>query len=152
MNMDIKSREARSRNMAKIRSRDTKPELYIRSLLFRQGLRYRVNHTAIDGKPDLYFPKYRVAVFIHGCFWHRHEGCKYAYMPKTNMEFWSIKFNANKTRDERVILQLISSGFRVLVIWECTISRMMHNEDYCYQICKAILNFITVEKSTSQIV
>lgn len=122
--MDIKSREARSRNMAKIRSRNTGPEMYIRSLLFREGLRYRVNYAAVEGKPDLYFPKYRVAVFIHGCFWHRHEGCKYAYTPKSNMEFWNRKFKVNTERDKTVARVLSEEGIRVIVIWECEIKAM----------------------------
>lgn len=79
---DIKSPEERSRNMAAIRSKDTKPEVYLRKLLFAQGYRYRKNYKKIPGHPDIYLPKYRTAIFVHGCFWHRHQGCKYAYMPK----------------------------------------------------------------------
>ena len=85
---DIKSPEERSRNMAAIRSKDTKPEVYLRKLLFAQGYRYRKNYKKIPGHPDIYLPKYRTAIFVHGCFWHRHQGCKYAYMPYSNIEFW----------------------------------------------------------------
>ena len=91
---DIKSPEERSRNMRAIRSKDTKPEVYLRKLLFAQGLRYRKNVSQIPGHPDMYLAKYRTGIFVHGRFWHRHEGCKYAYMPKSRTEFWQKKFIA----------------------------------------------------------
>ena len=87
--MDIKSAEDRSRNMAAIRSKDTKPEIFFRKLLFANGFRYRKNVNYVPGHPDLYLAKYHTAIFVHGCFWHRHKGCKYAYMPKSRQEFWN---------------------------------------------------------------
>lgn len=121
---DIKSSEERSRNMSAIRSRDTKPELYLRKLLFAEGLRYRKNVQKLPGCPDMYFARYRTAVFVHGCFWHRHSECKYAYTPKSRVEFWQKKFEANIRRDEVVRNELASVGIRCLVIWECTIKLM----------------------------
>jgi DNA mismatch endonuclease (patch repair protein) len=120
--MDIKSPEERSRNMAKIKNANTKPEMHIRSLLHRQGFRFRVNYKKLPGKPDIYFPGKKVAVFIHGCYWHRHEGCKYAYTPKTNVEFWTTKLERNREHDREVTDQLNGLGIRVLTIWECAIA------------------------------
>ena len=115
---DIKSPEERSRNMAKIRSRDTKPEDYVRKLLFGQGYRYRKNVSGIPGHPDAWLPKYNTALFVHGCFWHRHAGCRYAYTPKSRVDFWTDKFRKNTARDAAVREQLAAGGIRVLVIWE----------------------------------
>lgn len=121
---DIKSPEQRSQNMAKIRSKDTKPEEYIRHLLFSRGYRYRKNVTNVPGHPDAWLAKYNVALFVHGCFWHRHPGCKYAYTPKSRVEFWNRKFENNIARDKVVREQLQVQGIRSLVIWECTIRKM----------------------------
>ena len=118
---DIKTPEERSRNMSAIRSKDTKPELYLRKLLFAEGLRYRKNVQKLPGCPDMYFARYHTAVFVHGCFWHRHEGCKYAYTPKTRMEFWQQKFETNIRRDKVVQEQLAAMNIRCLVVWECTL-------------------------------
>ena len=89
---DIKSPIERSRNMAAIHGQNTKPEMYLRKLLFAHGFRYRKNYKELPGHPDIYLPKYRTAIFVHGCFWHRHKGCKHAYMPKSNVEFWEKSF------------------------------------------------------------
>lgn len=97
--MDIKSPEERNRNMAAIRSENTKPEVYFRKLLFVQGHRYSLNSKKVFGHPDIYLPKYNTAIFIHGCFWHRHFGCQYSYMPKLKVEFWQKKFDTNMKRD-----------------------------------------------------
>ena len=118
---DIKSPQERSRNMAKIRSRDTKPEDYVRKLLFGQGYRYRKNVGGIPGHPDAWLPKYNTALFVHGCFWHRHAGCRYAYTPKSRVDFWADKFQKNIARDSAVRKQLADGKIRVLVIWECTV-------------------------------
>ena len=96
---DIKSSEDRSRNMAAIRSKDTKPEVYLRKLLFAEGYQYHKNNDKIPGHPDIYLLKYKTVIFVHGCFWHRHQGCKYAYMSKSNVECWKKKFSQNKLRD-----------------------------------------------------
>ena len=141
--MDIKSKEQRSKNMAKIRSKNTKPELLIRSLLHKSGLRFRVNYKEVTGKPDLYFTKKRVAVFVHGCFWHRHTGCKIAYMPKSNIDFWQQKFASNIQRDCVVRTALLSDGIRILVIWECTVKRMTRSTEESERIIEAAVRFIT---------
>lgn len=111
-------RATRSRMMSGIRGKNTKPELAVRSFLHRAGLRFRL-HAKLPGKPDLVLPKYRTVVFVHGCFWHRHEDCRYATTPTSNPEFWREKFAANVRRDARVRQQLEELGWRVLVIWSC---------------------------------
>ena len=122
---DIFSPEERSRNMAAIRSRDTKPEVYLRKLLFARGYRYRIADKNIPGHPDIFLRKYNTAIFIHGCFWHRHTGCKYAYTPKSRIEFWQKKFDDNVRRDAVVAEELQKQGIKQVVIWECTIKQMM---------------------------
>lgn len=107
--------------MSGIRGRDTKPELIVRSYLHKAGLRFRL-HTNLRGKPDLVFPKYRTVVFVHGCFWHRHERCKYAATPSSNTAFWKKKFAENVERDEAVQKALRKAGWRVLILWECQLS------------------------------
>jgi len=111
----------RSQMMANIGSRDTKPEMMVRRYLHSRGLRYRVNDRRIPGKPDLVFPRFRTAVFVHGCFWHRHTGCRLAYLPKTRTEFWIEKFDKNVVRDVSVQEQLHALGWSVALIWECTL-------------------------------
>lgn len=125
---DIKSPEARSQNMAKIRSHDTKTEVWFRKKLFARGYRYRTNVASVPGHPDIYLAKYHVAVFVHGCFWHRHSGCKYAYTPKSRVDFWQKKFRANMDRDAVVKQELYNRGIKALVIWECTIRQMKRSE------------------------
>ena len=127
--MDIKSTEDRSRNMAAIRSKDTKPELFFRKLLFANGFRYRKNVNYVPGHPDLYLAKYHTAIFVHGCFWHRHNGCKYAYMPKSRTEFWTEKFEKNIKRYEEVLKQLADKNIKCLIVWECTLNKMIKSED-----------------------
>ena len=119
--MDIVDRATRSRMMSGIRGRDTKPELIVRSYLHRVGLRFRL-HARLPGKPDLVFPKYHTVVFVHGCFWHRHEGCRYATTPASNPDFWQEKFKANVRRDAKVRLQLEELDWRVLAIWACQLN------------------------------
>ena len=127
---DIKSPEERSRNMAKIRSRDTKPEEYFRKKLFSNGYRYRKNSSKIIGHPDAWLSKYNTALFIHGCYWHRHNGCKYAYIPKSKTDFWIKKFTRNIERDEEVMTKLKEHGVKALIIWECTIKQMMKSLEF----------------------
>lgn len=119
--MDNRSKEARSRNMSNIPSKNTKPEETVRKYLFAQGLRYRKNVSKLPGKPDIVLPKYKTAVFVNGCFWHGHEGCKYFVPPKTNTEFWYAKFKYNQERDERNYQKLRDLGWRILILWECEI-------------------------------
>ena len=132
--MDIKSREARSRNMSAIRSKNTKPEVYFRKLLFARGYRYRLNDRTVIGHPDLFLRKYNTAIFVNGCFWHRHAGCKYAYTPKSRVEFWTEKFAANVRRDRIVRESLYEQEIKCLVVWECTIKQMRKNEAFCNEV------------------
>jgi DNA mismatch endonuclease (patch repair protein) len=120
---DIVDRPTRSRMMAGIRGKDTKPELLLRKRLFAAGFRYRLHACDVTGRPDLLFPRYRAAVFVHGCFWHRHEGCPYATSPATRPEFWSRKFAANVARDKAVRASLAAGGWRLAVVWECSLRK-----------------------------
>ena len=140
--MDIKSPEERSENMAAIRSKNTKPEIYLRKLLFARGYRYGVNSKSVPGHPDIYLKKYNTAIFVHGCFWHRHEGCKYAYMPKTRVEFWKKKFNANVKRDEFAQGKLINKKVKVVIVWECTIKKMKKDKKIEQEIISLIEKFL----------
>ena len=133
--------------MALIKSHDTGPEIYIRKLLFAKGYRFRVNYRPVSGIPDLYFTKKKVAIFIHGCFWHRHAGCQYAYMPKSNIQFWQNKFNSNLNRDQIVKLDLVVKRIRCLIIWECTIKKMQKNNEVEMAILSDMVRFIDCDQS-----
>ncbi|QDU17462.1 Very short patch repair protein [Gimesia maris] len=113
------SPEHRSWNMSRIKNRDTKPELIVRSLLYRMGYRFRLHRKDLPGKPDIVLPKYKTVIFVHGCFWHRHKGCKYAYNPKSRVNFWKRKFADTIERDKRQQQSLRKSGWNIIVIWEC---------------------------------
>lgn len=117
--MDRLSPSRRSWNMAQIRGTNTKPELAVRSALHRLGFRFRLRSYGLPGRPDVVLVRLRVAVFVHGCFWHRHRNCRFAYTPKNNAEFWSLKFETNVNRDLRNQRALKRLGWRVLVVWEC---------------------------------
>lgn len=143
--MDIKSPEERSRNMAAIRSKDTRPEIYFRKLLFAQGYRYSLNSKKIPGHPDIFLRKYNTAIFIHGCFWHRHSGCKYAYMPKSRVEFWQKKFEANVKRDYIVRMELRDKGIKCLIVWECTVRRIKRNQEDCISYLKTVEKFLKTD-------
>lgn len=117
--MDIVSKDVRSRMMAGIRSKDTSPELKVRKLLHRLGFRYRLHLRELPGKPDMVLPRHQVCIFVHGCFWHRHPGCKYSTIPKTREDFWHSKFHQNVERDIRNRNELLQRGWRVIEIWEC---------------------------------
>lgn len=116
---DVFSKSKRSHIMSRIRGRDTRPELAIRSLLHKLGYRFRLHVAALPGRPDIVLAKYRTVIMVHGCFWHRHSACKFAYVPKTRRVFWRKKFTSNVERDRRVELQLRELGWRVIVLWEC---------------------------------
>lgn len=116
---DIKSKEARSRNMAAIKGTDTKPEALVRKYLFANGFRYRKNDRRLPGSPDIVLPRYRTVVFINGCFWHGHAGCRYFVWPQNNAEFWRAKIEGNILRDRKKEDQLRAAGWNVIIIWEC---------------------------------
>ena len=116
---DMVSPARRSEIMSRIRGKGTKPELLVRSTAHRIGLRFRLHAKKLPGSPDLVFPARKTVLFVHGCFWHRHQGCPYCYVPKSNMEFWCEKFRENVERDKRVRTELEEIGWRVAVIWEC---------------------------------
>ncbi len=117
--MDKLDPERRSRNMARVQSKNTAPEMRVRRIAHRMGLRFRLHRTDLPGKPDLVFPRYRMVVFVHGCFWHRHTDCKRASLPATRQEFWQAKFESNIARDLKQQAALANSGWTVLVLWEC---------------------------------
>lgn len=117
--VDIVSKEKRSAMMAGIRGKNTKPEIIVRKILFANGFRYRINKKIGNARPDIVLPKWNLCIFVHGCFWHRHDGCKYSTIPKSNQKFWQAKFKQNRLRDCRNHVELKKAGWRVLVIWEC---------------------------------
>jgi DNA mismatch endonuclease, patch repair protein len=119
---DIVSVEARSRMMSGIRGSNTRPELAVRRYLHAQGFRYRLHARELPGRPDIVLPRYRTVVFVHGCFWHRHEGCRFAYRPKSREEFWEPKLEGNAARDARDQQRLRDLGWRVEVVWECEVT------------------------------
>ena len=116
---DIVDKATRSRMMAGIRGKDTNPELALRRALHHSGFRYRLHAKDVEGRPDLLLPKHRAVIFVHGCFWHRHQGCRFATMPATRPEFWQAKFEANIQRDKRVHRRLSEQGWRLGIVWEC---------------------------------
>ncbi|NLE26461.1 MAG: DNA mismatch endonuclease Vsr [Clostridiaceae bacterium] len=120
---DSLSTEKRSWNMSKIRSSDTSIEVKVRKYLFSEGFRYKKNDCSLPGKPDIVLPKYKTVIFVHGCFWHRHKGCKGTTTPKTRTAFWQEKFIRNVANDEKHKNDLIALGWNVIVIWECEINR-----------------------------
>lgn len=120
---DIVDSKTRSRMMAGIKGKDTGPEMLVRHFLHRAGLRYRLHDYNLPGCPDLVLPRYRVVIFVNGCFWHRHKGCKLAYLPKTNLPKWQKKFDQNVLRDQVNIDKLVGAGWRVFVVWECSLRK-----------------------------
>ncbi|PVA11429.1 very short patch repair endonuclease [Pelagivirga sediminicola] len=120
---DIVDTATRSRMMAGIRGKDTKPEKALRSALHAIGLRYRLHARDVPGRPDLLFPKFGAVVFVHGCFWHRHQDCRYATIPASRPEFWQAKFAANVARDQKVREALAEAGWRVATVWECALRK-----------------------------
>ena len=116
---DVHDKKTRSYNMSRIRGKDTKPEILVRKFLHSKGLRYRLHVKNLPGKPDLVLKKYNTVIFIHGCFWHGHENCKYFKLPKTRTEWWKEKIEKNIERDDKNIFELKDRGWNVIVIWEC---------------------------------
>ena len=126
--MDVHDKATRSYNMSRIRSKNTKPEEMVRKYLFAQGFRYRKNDKRLPGKPDIVLPKYKTVVFVNGCFWHMHEGCKYFVWPQNNREFWKNKIQGNAERDIRKKTELELQGWNVITIWECQLKTEVRQE------------------------
>ena len=127
---DVHSKAVRSYNMSRIKGKDTKPEMLVRKFLFANGFRYRLHVKILPGKPDIVLPKYKTVIFIHGCFWHGHDGCKYFVVPKTRTEWWLEKIIGNISSDNRNIEALKVFGWSIIVIWECELKRT--NRDYTF--------------------
>jgi DNA mismatch endonuclease, patch repair protein len=116
---DVHSKEVRSYNMSRIKGKDTKPEMLVRKFLFSKGFRYRLHDKRYPGKPDIVLPKYKTVIFIHGCFWHGHEGCRYFVVPKTRTDWWVNKIDQNKLNDLQSVRLLVAESWHIIVIWEC---------------------------------
>lgn len=116
---DVHSKERRSYNMSRVRSKDSKPELLVRKFLFSKGFRYLLHNKGLPGKPDITLPKYKTVIFVNGCFWHGHEGCKYFVLPKTRTEWWHKKIQTTIIRDAKAKNALVDAGWHSIVIWEC---------------------------------
>lgn len=136
---DTFSKSDRSKIMSAVKSKDTTPEIIARKYLFAKGLRFRKNVSIMPGKPDIVLPKYRTVVFIHGCFWHGHEGCHHADLPKSNFEYWKNKIRKNVKRDKKNISLLLNEGWNVLVIWECEINKKQLSFEKLNLLYKAIV-------------
>lgn len=123
---DVHSKEQRSYNMSRIKGKDTKPELLVRRFLHSQGFRYKLHDKTLPGKPDIVLPKYKTVIFIHGCFWHGHKGCRYFVIPKTRTEWWVDKIGKNISNDEKSIKLLRNNGWRIILIWECQVKTTLN--------------------------
>ena len=132
--MDRHTPEQRHRNMSAVKGKDTKPEILVRKWLHAAGYRFRLHVKELPGKPDIVLPKYKTAIFVNGCFWHQHQGCHHANLPKTNKAFWSDKLRKNAERDERNYQELRNLGWDVQIIWECEVKKIMRETDV--QICR----------------
>ena len=136
---DVHSKETRSYNMSRIRGKDTAPEILVRKFLFSKGLRFLKNDRRYPGTPDIVLPKYKTIVFVHGCFWHMHPGCKYAVMPSSNVAFWKEKLSKNRERDKQNQDELSDKGWNVIVIWECQLKKD-HQVDTLNNLYQQIIN------------
>lgn len=125
---DVHSAETRSYNMSRIRSKNTKPEELVRKYLFSKGFRYRKNDVRLPGKPDIVLPKYKAVIFVNGCFWHGHTGCRYFAWPQNNSEFWKEKIVGNIARDQKNYVLLRALGWHVFVVWECELKHAVVEE------------------------
>ena len=123
--MDVHDKKTRSYNMSQIKGKKTKPEEMVRKYLFAQGFRYRKNDKKLPGTPDIVLPKYKTVIFVNGCFWHGHEGCKYFVWPKSNPDFWKKKIETNIARDKKKIAALEMLGWKVIVVWECELKKQL---------------------------
>ena len=135
---DVMTPEQRSRNMAAIKWKDTKPEMIVRKYLFSRGLRFRVQVRKLPGNPDIVLPKYKTVIFVNGCFWHGHEGCKYFRLPKSNIEFWKEKIERNIERDRESMQALLVLGWKVIRVWECELRNKANREEMLNKIYNSI--------------
>ena len=135
--MDVHDKETRSYNMSRIKSKNTKPEEMVRKYLFSHGFRYRKNDRRLPGTPDIVLPKYKITIFINGCFWHGHNSCRYFVIPKSNTEFWTNKINKNIERDAINFKKLKDLGWNIITIWECELRK-----DNCEDTLQALVNKI----------
>ena len=124
---DVHEPETRSYNMSQIQAKDTKPDMLVRKFLHSNGYRYRLHVKDLPGKPDLVLSKYNTVIFVHGCFWHAHEGCKYFKIPKTRTEWWKEKLYGNKERDKKIVKELKDLGWNVIIVWECELREYKMN-------------------------
>ena len=147
---DIKSKEDRSRNMSAIKGKDTKPEIIVRKYLFSKGLRYRIHVKKLPGSPDIVLPKYKTVIFVHGCFWHGHEGCKYFKMPKSNEYFWEQKINRNRARDIANEFVLQTEGWRVIRIWECELKKVKDREITLERLYQEIISLPSIKTNPEE--
>lgn len=120
---DVHDKKTRSYNMSQVKGKNTKPELTVRKFLHANGYRYRLHVKDLPGKPDVVLPKYKTIIFVHGCFWHGHTGCKYATVPKTRTDWWLNKINTNKANDKKAVQKLIKEGWQIITIWECQLKK-----------------------------
>ena len=139
---DIYSKQKRSEIMSKISGKETKPEILVRKFLFANGFRYRKNDKKLPGKPDIVLPKYKIVIFVHGCFWHGHKGCSKAIKPSTNKDFWNTKIEKNRIRDKKVQETLKEIGWKVIVIWEC----QLRNQELLKQTLSKVINKIKMNE------
>ena len=146
---DVHSKEIRSYNMSRIRGKNTKPEILIRKSLFSKGFRYNLHSKNLPGKPDIVLPKYKTVIFVHGCFWHGHEGCQYYVIPKTRTEFWLNKINTNIQNDMKNLISLKNMGWNVITIWECETKKKNNIKVLIDQIEKELYNNFMSNKNTS---
>lgn len=136
---DVFSEEQRSYVMSRVGSKNTKPELLVRSFLHRVGFRFRIHGRKLPGNPDLVLPKHHTVVFVHGCFWHRHKDCRRATMPASRVEFWKDKFDKNVARDRKNLALLKETGWRAIVLWECEIANVKGREERLAKLAEEIL-------------
>jgi DNA mismatch endonuclease (patch repair protein) len=136
--VDVVSKEKRSAMMSGISGKNTKPEIMVRKFLYSHGFRYRLHAKTLSGRPDLVLKKHGLAIFVHGCFWHRHQNCKYTTLPATRTEFWKAKFHENQIRDRSNVTKLMDQGWRIIIFWECALKSDMDSN--LENLHKAILN------------
>ncbi len=136
--MDTMTPQERSRCMAAVKSKDTRPEMLVRRYLHAQGFRFGIHNSKLPGSPDLVLRKYKTVIFVNGCFWHGHEGCKFFRLPKTNVEFWQTKILRNMERDIRTAAELAAKGWRVITVWECELKTVAHRQETLARLAASI--------------